>query len=127
MFLVDEETGDITLTQGDTGEYKVSGLPTDKAYTVYLAVQDANRNPIGDEIKEDLNLKSMVNLKFTSTLTDLMTVKKSDDYAEYYFGIKLCDKLGNEDTLVIGNKEVGENNTITVYPKKVEGTNGTGG
>lgn len=121
MFLVDEETGDITLTQGDTGEYKVSGLPTDQAYTLYLAVQDTNRNPIGNEISESLNLRSTVNLKFTKTLTDLLTVKKNEDYAEYKFGLKLCDRAGNEDTLIIGNKQVGEDNIITVYPKKVEG------
>lgn len=36
MFFVDEESGDITLTQGDTGEYVISGLPTDQYYTVIL-------------------------------------------------------------------------------------------
>lgn len=121
MFLVDEETGDITLTQGDTGEYRVSGLPTDQAYTIYFAIQDTNRNPVGEELSESLNLRSVVNIKIPKSLTDLLTVKKSEDSAEYFFGIKLCDRAGNEDTLIIGNKQVGDNNTITVYPKKVEG------
>lgn len=124
MFLVDEETGNITLTQGDTGEYVINGLPTDQYYTVYLAIQDSKRNPIGSEIVENANLKSSVSMKFLASLTDLLTVSKSNEIETYYFGIKICDKLGNEDTLVIGNNEIGDNNTITVYPKKVEGING---
>lgn len=63
-------------------------------------------------------------MKFLASLTDLLTVSKSNETETYYFGIKICDKLGNEDTLVIGNNEIGDNNTITVYPKKVEGING---
>ena len=122
MFLVDEETGNITLTQGDSGEYTINGLPTDQYYDVYLAIQDKKRNPIGNEIKESANLKSSVTLKFLSSLTDLLTVPKSEETETYYFGIKLCDKLGNEDTLIIGNNDVGDKNTITVYPKKAEGS-----
>lgn len=122
MFLVDEETGNITLTQGDSGEYTINGLPTDQYYDVYLAIQDKKRNPIGNEIKESANLKSSVPLKFLSSLTDLLTVPKSEETETYYFGIKLCDKLGNEDTLIIGNNDVGDKNTITVYPKKAEGS-----
>ena len=121
MFIVDEKTGDITLTQGDTGEYVVSGLPIDQNYTVYLATQDANRNPVGDELVATANLRSSVSLKFTAALTDLLTVKKNNDTETYYFGVKLCDKLGNEDTLLLANKQIGDQNTITVYPKKVEG------
>ncbi len=123
MFIVDEISGDITtLTQGDTGEYVLTGLPTDDYYTYYLAVQDQNRNPIGEEIVANGNLKSTVTFPFTSSLTDLLTVKKNEEYATYNFGVKLCSKAGVEDTLIIGNKQVGEKNTITVYPKKVEGT-----
>ena len=122
MFLVEEETGNITLTQGDSGEYTINGLPTDQYYDVYLAIQDKKRNPIGNEIKESANLKSSVSLKFLSSLTDLLTVPKSEETETYYFGIKLCDKLGNEDTLIIGNNDVGDKNTITVYPKKAEGS-----
>lgn len=121
MFYVDETTGDITLTQGDTGEYVVSGLPIDDNYTVYLAIQDENRKPIGNEISVSAGLRSTVTLNFLTSLTDLLTVKKGEDYATYYFGLKLCTASGSEDTLLIGNKQVGERNTITVYPKKVEG------
>ncbi len=127
MFNVDEETGDITLIQGDSGQYVISGLPTDQYYTVYFAIQDTNRNPIGSEISVTANLYSSVTINLPSSLTDLLTVKKNEDYAEYRFGVKLCTAAGREDTLIIGNKEVGEDNLITVYPKKVEGLNGTSG
>ena len=124
MYLVDEETGDITLTQGDTGDYIVTGLPTDKEYTIYFAVQDEKRNAVGSEISKALNNSDAVTLTIPSTLTDLLTVKKTEEYATYYFGLKLCTAAGTEDTLIIGNKQVGEKNTITVYPKIVEGLNG---
>ena len=121
MFIVDEETGNITLTQGDTGKYTITGLPTDQYYTCYLAIQDEKRNPIGDEIIENANLKSSVTFEFTSELTDLLTVKKNEETATYNFGVKMCDKTGAEDKLLIGNSQIGDLNTITVYPKKVEG------
>lgn len=127
MFEVNEETGDITLTQGDTGNYTVSGLPTDQRYTLYFGVQDENRNPVGSEISESLNLRSTVSLSITSALTDLLTVKKNEDFATYYFGLKLCTVGGMEDTLIIGNKEIGERNIMTVYPKQVEGMNNGSG
>lgn len=126
MFKVDEISGDITLTQGDTGEYVLIGLPTDQYYTVFLAIQDENRKPVGSEISVNAGLKSSVALPFLSFLTDSLTVKKTEETATYYFGVKLCSQTGSEDTLIIGDKQIGENNTITVYPKKVEGLlNGT--
>ena len=74
MFLVDEEIGNITLTQGDSGEYTINGLPTDQYYDVYLAIQDKKRNPIGNEIKESANLKSSVSLKFLSYFLTILSI-----------------------------------------------------
>lgn len=122
MFIVDEISGDITtLTQGDSGDYVLTGLPTDQYYTFYFAIQDENRNPIGNEIKVSGNLRSTVTFPLTPSLTDLLKVKKNEEFATYYFGVKCCSSAGIEDTLIIGDKKVGERNTITVYPKKVEG------
>lgn len=121
-FIVDEN-GNITLVQGDTGEYVVSGLPNDKqTYVLYLAITDEKRNPIGDEIYVPTLGSTSVTFTFTSTLTDLLTVKPKEDTATYNFGIKLCDGTTLEDTLLLGNSQIGDVNTITVYPKKVEGT-----
>ena len=121
MFRIDEVSGDITLTQGDTGQYPVEGIPTDKDYRVYLAVQNNKRKQVGAQIYTNSNYSDFVTLKIADTLTDLLTVKTTEETAEYYFGIKICDDEGNEDTLIIGDKEEGEFNIITVYPKKVEG------
>ena len=123
MAFVVDDGGNITLVQGDSGQLTVSGLNTDKNYDVYLAVQDTRRNPIGTEILVSSNSQPNVIFEFTPELTNLFTVKKNEESAEYYYGVKVCDEDTNfEDTLLIGNSEIGDLNTITVYPKKVEGT-----
>ena len=121
-FIVDEETGDITLVQGDSGEYIVSDLPTDKNYSLYFAIQDENRNPVGPEINVEANGSSTVTFSIVPSLTDLLTVIRGEETQDYYFGIKICYAADNfEDTLLLGNKNLGDLNIITVYPKKVEG------
>ena len=118
-----DEYGNITLVQGDSGELKVSGLETDKNYTVYLGIQDSKRRPIGNEIAIEANQQPEVTFVLTPSLTNLLTVKKNNDTEDYYYGIKICYSDDDfEDTLLIGNSDFGDLNTITVYPKKVEGT-----
>ena len=117
-----DENGNITLIQGDRGQLVVNGLPTDKEYTVYFAIQDENRKPIGGEISVEANKASSVTFKLLGSFTDLLLVKKGEDTATYYYGVKICTADGNtEDTLLLGNSKIGDLNTITVYPKKVEG------
>ena len=100
-FTIDKD-GNITLIQGDSGELVINGLPTDKNYSVYFAIQDENRNPIGSEIELDTNNSSSVIFTITGSLTNLLTVKKDDETATYYYGIKLCNKYDfMEDTLLI--------------------------
>ena len=51
-------------------------------------------------------------------------MKKGEDSATYYFGIKICYGINDiEDTLVIGDKTIEDLNTITVLPKITEGSN----
>lgn len=116
-----DKNGNITLVQGDSGQLIVNGLPTDKDYTVYFAVQDENRQPVGGEIQVNTNKASFVIFVISGTLTDLLAVKKGEDSAIYYYGLKICDDNGLEDTMLLANSVIGEKNTITVYPKKVEG------
>ena len=119
MFEVDD-FGNITLTQGDSGKLTVNGLPTDKNYKVYFAIQDENRKPVGSEIVVQSNLADTVIFSIPATLTDLLKVPRDEDTATYTYGIKICyESEGLEETLTIG--EIA-NNTITAYPKKVEGT-----
>ncbi len=122
MALIVDEKGNMFLTQGDSGYLTVDGINTDKNYKVFFAVQDVNRKPIGIEPYVYSDYKSSVVIDLPSQLTDLLTVKKDEEFAEYYYGIKVCDEAtGYEDTLVLGDGDIGDLNTITVYPKKVEG------
>lgn len=116
-----DNNGNITMIQGDSGQLVINGLNTDKNYSVYFAIQDENRKPIGNEIMVDSNKQSSVAFVLTSDLTDLLKVNQNDEYATYYYGVKVCDNTGFEDTMLIGNSQIGDINTITVYPKKVEG------
>ena len=47
MSLSIDEDGTIYIHQGDSGEIVVSGIPTDKDYTVYFAIKDKDRKTIG--------------------------------------------------------------------------------
>lgn len=116
-----DNNGNITLIQGDSGQLVINGLNTDKNYSVYFAIQDENRKPIGNEIMIDSNKQSSVAFVLTPDLTDLLKVNQNDETATYYYGVKVCDNTGFEDTMLIGDSQIGDINTITVYPKKVEG------
>ena len=123
MAFISDDNGDIELVQGDSGQLTISGLDTDKNYTIYFAIQDENRNAIGSEIAVNTSSLDTVTLEISASLTDLLTVDEDEDTATYYYGLKICDEdTGLEDTLLIGESEIGDLNQITVYPKKVEGT-----
>ena len=116
-----DENGNIVMIQGDTGQLVVNGLNTDQNYTVYFAIQDENRRPIGNEINVESNMQPTVVFVLSSSLTDLLEVAGDEETHTYYYGVKTCTVEGFEDTLFIGGSDMGDKNTITVYPKKVEG------
>ena len=116
-----DENGNITMVQGDTGQLVVNGLNTDQNYTVYFAIQDENRRPVGNEVNVQSNMQSTVVFELASQLTDLLKVAEDEETHTYYYGVKTCTAEGFEDTLSIGGSDMGDKNTITVYPKKVEG------
>lgn len=122
MAYIVESSGNITLVQGDSLELVINGLPTDQNYKVFFAAQDEERNPIGSEIVvETLGAGSVV-IKLLGNYTNLFTVPEDSKSQKYYYGVKLCSENDNtEDTLLLGNSAIGDKNTITVYPKKVEG------
>lgn len=121
-FKIDEK-GNITIRQGDSGRVVIEGLNTDQNYTVYFAIQDENRRPVGNEISVMSNMQYTVVFELTSLLTDLLKVAEDEETHTYYYGVKTCTVDGFEDTLSIGGSDIGNKNTITVYPKKVEGVN----
>ena len=100
----------------------VSGLNTDKNYAVYFAIQDKNRKPVINEMVINSNKSPEVVFELSGELTDLLEVKGDETVRVYYYGIKVCDTDDFlEDTLIVADGKIGSVNTITVYPKKVEG------
>lgn len=127
MSLIIDNDGTISLYQGDSGEIVISGLDTEKKYTVYLAIQDAKRKVIGQEFQVAVSNSDTVTFVLTPTFTDLLTVPKNKPFEIYYYGIKICeDETGLEDTLFIADSTYGDINRVIVYPRKVIGVdNGT--
>ena len=117
-----DKNGNISMIQGDSGLITIRGLNPNKNFTVYFAIQDKNRKPVGSELSVESNNESYVMFQLTGDYTDLLTVRKDESCAVYYYGLKICDsETQREDTLTVGSEEIGGVNTITVYPKKVEG------
>lgn len=122
MSLIIDADGTILLYQGDSGEVVVSGLEKDKSYTLYFAIQDKNRNLIGEELQVSVTNSSYVTFVLTSEYTDLLTVPKNKPYEIYFYGVKACETgSSKEDTLFIADNTYGDLNRIVVYPRKVKG------
>lgn len=123
-FLVDNK-GNITLVQGDSGELIITGIPTNHDYECFLSFYNSARKTISDQIKVNSLQSDKVTFFIPATTTDELKVKNNEETAEYFYGVKIChkDEFGydHEDTLVIGDTDIGDLNTVTVYPKKVEG------
>ena len=118
-----DENGNIEIVQGDSLTLIVDGIDTDENYKVYFSIYDQNGNGVGDEFYVESQHQSTVILEIPSSLTDNLVVDTGiDGTTDYYYGIKTClESTGFEDTLCIGDNDIGELNTITVHPKKVEG------
>jgi hypothetical protein len=122
MAYIVETSGNITLVQGDSIELVINGLPTDQSYQVYFAAQNEERIPVGSEIMVESLGQESVTIKLTGNYTNLFTVEEDKKSQKYYYGVKLCSVTDDtEDTLLLGESVIGGLNTITVYPRKVEG------
>ena len=84
-----DENGNITLIQGDSGSLVINGLKTDKNYTVFFAIQDSNRKPVGNELQVNTNKASSIVFELTGDFTDLLTVPQNASWEIYYYGVKL--------------------------------------
>jgi len=122
MSLIIDNEGTITLYQGDSGELVVSGLDNSKNYTVFFAIQDVNRNLIGEELQVAVTNSETVTFILTSEYTDLLVVPKNKPYEIFFYGIKACELDNNiENTMFIADSTYGDLNRIVVYPQKVKG------
>lgn len=120
-----DSNGNISLIQGDSMEIPLKGIPTDRNYQIYFAMQDKDRNPIGSEVMvESFNSPEII-IFVTGDLTDLLDVPEEQKKETYYYGIKACyiDENGTkvEDTFILGDGSISSLNSLIVYPKKVEG------
>jgi len=121
MLVIDSD-GTISMYQGDSGEITVNGLDETSAYTVYFAVQDEDRNTIGQELQISVSNSNTVTFVLSAEFTDNFVVPKNKPYKIYYYGIKVCvDDSSIEDTLFIANGTYGDLNKLIVYPRKVKG------
>ena len=117
-----ETNGNIVLVQGDSIELTINGIPTDQNYKVFFAAQDKERTPIGSEIMVESLGQSTVVIKLLGNYTNQFTVDDEAKSQTYYYGVKLCSEADQtEDTLILGENTIGGLNTLTVYPRKVEG------
>lgn len=122
MSLIIDNDGTISLYQGDSGEIIVSGLDNEKKYTVYFAIQDSERNLVGEELQVAVSNSDTVTFILTPEYTDLLKVSKNKPYEIYFYGIKACELEQNiENTMFIADTTYGDLNRIIVYPRKVKG------
>jgi hypothetical protein len=121
MITIDNE-GTIILYQGDSGELVIQGLNSDKTYTVCFAIQDKNRNLIGEQLQVSVSNSDTVTFVLTPEYTSLLTVPKGKPFEVYYYGVKACEtSASREDTMFIANSTYGDMNSVIVYPRKVKG------
>ncbi len=122
MSLIIDDDGTISIYQGDSGELVVSGLDKEKSYTVYFAIQDNDRNIIGEELQVATTDSETVTFILTPEYTDLLIVPKNKPYEIYFYGIKACETENNiENTMFVADSTYGDLNRIIVYPRKVKG------
>ena len=77
-FRIDKD-GNISMIQGDSGLITIRGLNPNKNFTVYFAIRDKNRKPVGSELSVSSNNNSYVVFQLTGDYTDLLTVKKDQE------------------------------------------------
>lgn len=86
---------DIYLKKGDTGNVHISGIPTDKFYTIYMSIYNEESNSIITEI-------TAVNYNQAQGTADIIfneEISNSLPVGDWVYGIKICAD-GSEDTVI---------------------------
>lgn len=125
---VNPNDGSIKLYQGDSGTIVFNGIPTDKNWKVFFSIIDLKKNQILLKKMMESNKEEKVVFTLMADETDKLDVQKGKNYTSYNYGLKICDDIGTEDTL-IPKVTVNENGNVVfrtapvvqVYPKYVEG------
>lgn len=120
MFIIDEDTGTITLRQGDSAELTIENIPDDRAYRVFFSIYDSERKIVFE--LEETPEEGSVTFKLKPADTQLLTVPTNQKTSTYYWAVKRCYEPDNfEDTLLVGDKGVADVNKVVVYPLVAEG------
>lgn len=92
---------DLKLYCGDTGNLRISNLPTDKNYKVYWEIIRAKTQETVFELELDSNQADNVLFNLDSQHSDQLTVPNINTPETYYWSIKICDpETGAEDTVI---------------------------
>lgn len=92
---------DLKLYCGDTGNLRISNLPTDKNYKVYWEIIRAKTQETVFVLELDSNQADNVLFNLDSKHSDLLTVPNINTPETYYWSIKICDpETGAEDTVI---------------------------
>ena len=75
------------------------------------------------EISKYTDEDGYIDFTITAEMSDLLKVKLSDRYTDYFHGLKYVNpETGEEDTIFLGaNPKYGDRYILRVYPKQVEG------
>ncbi len=118
---VDSE-GNISCRKGDSGYIAIIGLPDDENYTISLGIYDPKTKEILREISMPSGGETEVQMAIPVSFTESVGVGR------FFYGIKLTDTLGEEQTVIPnsymdaeGHIEIGAPQTFIVRPKLSEG------
>lgn len=125
MGQISDASGNIITRQGDTFyiDLELSEEETLQGGTLYVQIINEKRQQmLPNEVTYDVvAYQTTIRIPVSASNSDLLTVKRSEDYAKYYYAVKHCSMLGIEDTWIIGGSDLSELPTITVCPKVVNG------
>lgn len=110
------------MYKGDTGNILFSGLPKDKAYTVYMSIFDED----GEKIIKEIVATNFNQSTGVATFIIDETISNDLKVGEFTYALKICSG-GSEDTVIPETKL--ENGVYSqeaapsfiVYSKRVEG------
>lgn len=119
MAIYVSKNGNIHFYKGDSGNITFKGLPTDKNYSVCLAISDPETNEtIGDELVIGSNFLSSVTFTLSSDFTDQFNVDEENLFSVYQYGLKICSE-SDEYTLIPKVEIVKENPVFKPAPKVI--------
>jgi hypothetical protein len=129
MTIFVRDNGDLECYQGDNGSIDITGIPTDQNYQVFFAIRDPNTNsPVINELVQNSNSASSVRFSFSARLTDSFPVLPGASKTSFAYGVKVCDMLGVETTVIprveldiTGNPIFKKAPKFIVHTKKVSG------